>query len=151
VEPAEPATGRVRSPDADEALNKLVEGIADRKTCQGQGTEGTGRGDAMGGKGDRLAVDLIGLEDFARNLDTVRTTMNGTRKLFDAYEAKLGSGKVADALHDFEHNWKDGRKEIDGHLEGLSKMANTVVREIKKQDKELADELEKSVKGDGGT
>jgi hypothetical protein len=103
----------------------------------------------MGGKADRLAVDLVGLEDFARNLDTVRTTMNGTRKLFDAYEAKVGSGKVADALHDFEHNWKDGRKEIDGQLEGLAKMAGTAVREIKKADQELADELAKSMKGEG--
>jgi conjugal transfer/entry exclusion protein len=103
----------------------------------------------MGGNADRLAVDLNGLEDFAHNLDTVRTTMNGTRKLFDAYEAKLGSAKVADALHSFEHNWTDGRKEIDGHLEGLTKMANDVVREIRKQDKELADELQKSAKGGG--
>lgn len=105
----------------------------------------------MGEKADRLAVDLTGLEDFARNLDGVRTAMNGTRKLFEAYEAKLGSGKVADALHGFEHNWKDGRKEIDGHLEGLAKMADTAVREIRKADKELADQLEKSVKGEGGT
>lgn len=103
----------------------------------------------MGGTPDRLAVDLAGLEDFARNLDAVRTTMNGTRKLFDAYEAKLGSGKVADALHSFEHNWKDGRKEIDGQLEGLSKMAGTAVGEIRKADKDLADQLAKSADGGG--
>jgi hypothetical protein len=98
---------------------------------------------------DRLAVDLTGLEDFARNLDAVRSTMNGTRKLFESYEAKLGSGKVADALDGFEHNWKDGRKEIDGQLEGLGKMANTAVEQIKKADKDLADQLAKSTGGDG--
>ncbi|WP_329135263.1 hypothetical protein OG552_21295 [Streptomyces sp. NBC_01476] len=103
----------------------------------------------MGGTPDRLAVDLTGLQDFAHNLDTVRTTMNGTRKLFDSYEAKLGSGKVADALDSFEHNWKDGRKEIDGQLEGLSKMANTAVEQIQKADKDLADQLAKAGKGDG--
>lgn len=102
------------------------------------------------GKPDRLAVDLTGLEDFARNLDTVRTTMNGTRKLFDAYEAKLGSEKVSGALDSFEHNWKDGRKEIDGQLEGLSKMAATAVQEIQKADKDLADQLAKAGQGDGG-
>jgi hypothetical protein len=104
----------------------------------------------MGGTPDRLAVDLTGLEDFAHTLDTVRTTMYGTRKLFDSYEAKLGSDKVSDALHSFEHNWKDGRKEIDGQLEGLAKMANTAVREIKKADKDLADQLAKSMDGSGG-
>ncbi|MDX6355226.1 MAG: hypothetical protein QOF98_2129 [Streptomyces sp.] len=98
---------------------------------------------------DRLAVDLTGLEDFARNLDAVRSTMNGTRKLFESYEAKLGSGKVADALDGFEHNWKDGRKEIDGQVEGLGKMANTAVDQIKKADKDLADQLAKSTGGDG--
>ena len=103
----------------------------------------------MGGTPDRLAVDLGGLEDFARNLDGIRTTMDGTRKLFDAYEAKVGSEKVAGALHDFEHNWKDGRKEIDGQLQGLSKMANTAVTQIKKADKDLADQLAKSEKGEG--
>jgi hypothetical protein len=101
------------------------------------------------GTPDRLAVDLTGLEDFARNLDAVRSTMNGTRKLFESYEAKLGSGKVADALDSFEHNWKDGRKEIDGQLEGLGKMANTAVEQIKKADKDLADQLAKSAGGDG--
>src|SRR4051794_18296093 len=101
------------------------------------------------GKPDRLAVDLPGLEAFASSLDGVRNTMNGTRKLFESYEAQLGSGKIADALSSFEHNWKDGRKEIDGHLEGLAKMANTAVREIRKADKDLADQLEKSMKGEG--
>jgi hypothetical protein len=103
----------------------------------------------MGGTPDRLAVDLTGLEDFARTLEAVRTTMNGTRKLFDSYEAKLGSDKVSGALDHFEHNWKDGRKEIDGQLEGLSKMADTAVSEIKKADKDLADQLAKSTQGDG--
>lgn len=103
----------------------------------------------MGGTPDRLAVDLAGLEAFASSLDGVRNTMNGTRKLFESYAAELGSGKVADALDGFEHNWKDGRKEIDGHLEGLAKMATTAVREIRKADKDLADQLEKSMTGDG--
>ncbi|MEU6848540.1 hypothetical protein ABZ901_01165 [Actinacidiphila alni] len=103
----------------------------------------------MGGTPDRLAVDLTGLEDFARTLESVRTTMNGTRKLFDSYEAKLGSDKVSGALDSFEHNWKDGRKEIDGQLEGLSKMAHTAVSEIQKADKDLADQLAKSADGDG--
>jgi hypothetical protein len=98
---------------------------------------------------DRLAVDLTGLEDFARDLGTVRSTMNGTRQLLDEYRGKLGSGKVADALDSFEHNWKDGRGEIDGQLEGLAKMAGTAVEQIRKADQDLADQLAKATEGDG--
>jgi hypothetical protein len=72
--------------------------------------------------------------------------MNGTRNLVDSYEGDLGSGEVADALHDFEHNWKDGRKKIDAHLDGLAQMADQVVSEIRRADRELADGLAKSTK-----
>jgi hypothetical protein len=48
---------------------------------------------------------------------------------------------VSGALDGFEHNWKDGRKEIDGQLEGLSKMAATAVQEIRTAGKDLADQL----------
>jgi hypothetical protein len=98
---------------------------------------------------DRLHVDLDGLEDFAGRLRSIRDRMNGTRDMVDAYEGDLGSGEVAEALHDFEHNWKDGRKEIDAHLDGLAKMADQVVREIRRADRELADGLAQSTKRQG--
>jgi hypothetical protein len=70
----------------------------------------------MGGTPDRLAVDLTGLEDFARTLQAARTTMNGTRKLFDSYEARLGSDKGSGALDHFEHN----RQRTTGGLDRLA-------------------------------
>jgi hypothetical protein len=97
---------------------------------------------------DNLKVDLGGLEDFASQLKSIKDRMNGTRSMFDSYRGELGSGEVADALDSFESNWEDGRKQIDGHLEGLSKMAEQAVREIRKSDQELANELEKSTKGE---
>jgi uncharacterized protein YukE len=106
---------------------------------------GTSEGDAVS---DRLKVDLDGLESFASQLKSIKDRMNGTRSMFDSYRDELGSGEVADALDSFEGNWKDGRKQIDSHLEGLSKMAEQVVREIRKADQELANELEKSTKGE---
>ena len=95
---------------------------------------------------DRLKVDLDGLEAFANQLKSIKDRMNATRSVFDSYRDDLGSGTVADALDSFESNWSDGRKEIDGHLEGLVKMANQVVREIRKADRELEQELEESTK-----
>jgi hypothetical protein len=95
---------------------------------------------------DRLHVDLDGLEDFAGRLRSIRDRMNATRDMVDAYEGDLGSGEVAEALHDFEHNWKDGREKIDGHLDGLAQMADQVVSEIRRADRELADGLADSTK-----
>lgn len=97
---------------------------------------------------DKLKVDLDGLESFASQLKSIKERMNGTRSMFDSYRGDLGSGEVAGALDSFEHNWKDGRKQIDGHLEGLAKMAEQAVREIRKVDQDLAGKLKESVKGE---
>lgn len=97
---------------------------------------------------DNLKVDLDGLEAFASQLKSVKERMNGTRAMFDSYRGELGSGEVAEALDRFEHNWKDGRKEIDGHLEGLARMAELAAREIRKADQDLANDMKKSVKGE---
>lgn len=104
----------------------------------------------MGGS-DRLEVDLDGLEQFASTLDGIRKTMDGTRNLFDAYAADLGSGKVASALDHFDSNWHDGRKDIDGKLQGLSKTAGQAVQQFRQTDGKLSTELEKSTHQEGGT
>ncbi len=98
---------------------------------------------------DKLAMDLTGLESFASQLRAIKDTMDGTRTLFDHHESQLGSGTVANALDSFEHNWKDGRSEIDKQLDGLAKMADLAVDQIRKADHDLGDQLDKSVTGDG--
>jgi hypothetical protein len=99
---------------------------------------------------DRLKVDLNGLERFSSTLEGIRRTLDGTRNLFDSYAADLGSGKVADALDDFDSNWRDGRKEIDGQLQGLAKMADGVVTQLRQTDGKLQGELAKSTRTEGG-
>lgn len=99
---------------------------------------------------DRLKVDLNGLEQFASTLEGIRTTLDGTRNLFNSHAADLGSDKVADALDDFDSNWKDGRKEIDGQLQGLSKLAHGAVQELRQTDGKLQSELAKSTRTEGG-
>jgi hypothetical protein len=103
------------------------------------------------GGSDRLKVDLDGLEQFASSLDGIRKTMDGTRNLFDAYAADLGSGKVASALDHFDSNWHDGRKEIDDKLQSLSKMAGQAVQQFRQTDGKLGSELEKSTHQEGGS
>jgi hypothetical protein len=93
---------------------------------------------------DRLAVPLDLLEDFAHRLGPIVTRLDDTKAIFRAFEEDMGEGSVVGALDYFKHNWKDGRGDIRKQLTGLEKMANTVVREMRKVDTDLAQQLAKS-------
>jgi hypothetical protein len=93
---------------------------------------------------DRLAIPIDLLEDFAQRLGSIVTRLDGTKATFRAFEEDMGDGSVVDALDHFEHNWKDGRGDIHKQLSGLEKMANTVVREMRKVDTDLAQQLAQS-------
>ncbi|MEK8171319.1 hypothetical protein NKH77_23335 [Streptomyces sp. M19] len=72
--------------------------------------------------------------------------MDGTKRMFDDYRDDIGDGGVVDKMDDFESNWHDGREDIGKQLDGLSKMADTVVREVGKYDGDLGAKLKKNVK-----
>lgn len=93
---------------------------------------------------DRLAIPIDLLEDFAHRLGSIVARLDGTKAVFTAFEEDMGDGSVVDALDHFEHNWKDGRSDIHRQLTGLEKMANTVVREMRKVDTDLAQQLAKA-------
>jgi hypothetical protein len=103
---------------------------------------------------DRLAVPIGLLEDFAARLGSIVRRLDDTKATFRAFEEDMGDASVVDALDHFEHNWKDGRGDIHKQLDGLEKMANTVVREMRKVDTDLARKLAKSAQApascDGG-
>ena len=96
---------------------------------------------------DRLAIPIDLLEDFASRLGSIVRRLDDTKATFRAFEEDMGDGSVAGALDHFEHNWKDGRGDIHKQLSGLEKMANTVVREMRKVDVDLAKQLAESAKG----
>lgn len=101
---------------------------------------------------DRLSVDLDGLEDFARNLDSIRNRLNATGRTLNRYEGDMGSERVQTALDSFESNWSDGREKIDKSCKALSKMADQAVKSLREADSDLATKLEKSKqKADGQT
>jgi hypothetical protein len=112
---------------------------------------------------DRLTIPIDLLEDFAARLGSIVRRLDDTKATFRAFEEDMGDASVVDALDHFEHNWKDGRGDIHQQLNGLEKMANTVVQEIRKVDTDLARQLAASthpsasqtpsqapVSGDGG-
>lgn len=106
----------------------------------------------MGSKGD-LTLSLIGLSDLAHDLRSIKQRMDDTGQVDRALgHGELGSTKAWDALDGFMHGWRDGRKEIDGGLESVAKMAQSVVDEITKTDEELKNALlkhEQQHPGDG--
>jgi hypothetical protein len=81
------------------------------------------------GKSD-LAIPLSDLEDYGRQLRSLKTRLNHTKKLFESYKDDIGDGSVNDALDDFESNWEDGREDITQQLDALASMSDAVVREF---------------------
>lgn len=100
------------------------------------------------GKSD-LVLPLGELEDFGSRLRSIKTRLDRTKKLFEAYRDDVGDKSVYDALDDFESNWEDGREDIGQQLTALGEMSDAVVREFNKLDDDLTKEINKAVKGDG--
>ncbi|MEV6884938.1 hypothetical protein [Streptomyces sp. NPDC051135] len=90
-----------------------------------------------------LALPLTELEGYGRQLRSLKTRLNHTKKLFESYQDDIGDGSVNEALGDFESNWEDGREDITQQLDALAEMSDAVVREFKK----LEDDLSKKVSG----
>lgn len=99
----------------------------------------------QGGKSD-LSIPLSELEDYGRQLRSIKTRLNHTKKLFEQYRDDIGDGSVNDSLDDFESNWEDGREDITQQLDALAKMSDAVVREFKKLDDDLAKQVNDKVK-----
>ncbi|MFJ9901920.1 hypothetical protein ACIRVK_03255 [Streptomyces sp. NPDC101152] len=101
------------------------------------------------GKSD-LALPLSELEQYGGRLRSLKSRLNHTKKLFESYRDDIGDGSVNDALGDFESNWEDGREDIGKQLDALADMSDTVVREFRKLDGDLAKKAEDAVKKEGG-
>ncbi len=99
----------------------------------------------QGGKSD-LSIPLSQLEDYGRQLRSIKTRLNHTKKLFEQYRDDIGDGSVNNSLDDFESNWEDGREDITQQLDALAKMSDAVVREFKKLDDELAKQANEGMK-----
>ncbi|WP_329135377.1 hypothetical protein OG552_21610 [Streptomyces sp. NBC_01476] len=102
----------------------------------------------MSSKGD-LTVSLIGLSDLATGLRSIKKRMDDTGQVDRTLgHGELGSGAAQDALDGFLHGWRDGRKEIDGGIDSVVKMADAVVEKLTRTDQDLKDALLKH-QGDG--
>ncbi|MEV6341911.1 hypothetical protein [Actinoplanes sp. NPDC051851] len=90
---------------------------------------------------DRLTVDLDGLEEFANQLDGIRTTMSDAHHWMRESDDDLGGNDVAGAIDKFESHWSDGRSQVDKNCERLVKLTRQAVDNLRKTDEELAKQL----------
>jgi len=102
-----------------------------------------------------IRVDLDGLSELSGDLTLVREKMKETSENVDSSTEVLGSSKIKDALHDFEHRWKAKREEIDGNAEALIGMLDASVENFSSVDTDLAAALtesneDKNIGGPGG-
>ncbi|WP_250281230.1 MULTISPECIES: hypothetical protein [unclassified Frankia] len=99
---------------------------------------------------DRLSVDLPGLDSLAGNLTSIRSAMNATRSMLENYRGQTGSTEIEDALDDFEHGWKDGRKKIDENANKLATMASRSAETLRQADADLSTELVRASRSASG-
>lgn len=103
----------------------------------------------MAPKGD-LVVSLTGLSDLASGLRSIKARMDDTGQVDRAlWNGELGSSKALDALDHFMSGWKDGRKEIDGGIDSVVKMAEVIVDQLTKTDEDLKNALLRNQKSGG--
>jgi hypothetical protein len=94
-----------------------------------------------------LEVDLDGLAAFAGQLDRIRTNLDDTGDVLDAYHDDIGSERVNGALDHFKDHWHDGRKKITDNAKSLSSMVHQSVDTYRKADDDLSTAIKPSSEG----
>jgi methyl-accepting chemotaxis protein len=64
-----------------------------------------------------LYCDLDAMDELARQLDSIHAALDDVGDRVDAYDARLGSRRIEEAVDHFVSGWRDGRKEIRGMVE----------------------------------
>lgn len=92
---------------------------------------------------DRLSVDVAGLSAAATSMRTVADGLDATHGDARQGESVVGSSDLADALHDFEDHWDDGRGRIKDNIEGMTKALDDSHKAYADADVQLRDALKK--------
>ncbi|MFD4564626.1 hypothetical protein [Streptomyces sp. NPDC058475] len=98
---------------------------------------------------DHVKVSTSELKEISRSVAKLKSHFEHAKDLVDSYDAEIGSGEVASALHDFADDWKKKRKQLCDGLEFLGKTAGAAAKAYDGLDQHLADALLKSRPGDG--
>jgi len=85
-----------------------------------------------------LYVDVDALSELSRQLQQVKASLERVSDDISAYNGRLGSSRIEDALGDFIDGWRDGRKKIIGGIEGLLGRIQGAIDTYNEQEEKLS-------------
>jgi len=86
-----------------------------------------------------LYCDVEALTTLANQLTTIHDQLARAGDISHQYDRQLGSNRLENAIHDFIEGWKDGRKKIEGEVEGLAKKAAGAAATYQENEQRLID------------
>lgn len=98
---------------------------------------------------DHINIDTKLLADMGTALGRLRDEFNNATRSVDGFGGDMGSGDVADAMHDFASDWSKKQGEMVSQLDTLSKGATGCAQTWDGLDQHLADAMIKAMTGGG--
>jgi len=99
---------------------------------------------------DHININTGMLADMGTQLGRLRDEFTNATKNVDGYSGEMGSGDVADAMHDFASDWSKKKGDLTAQLDALSKGATGSAQTWDGVDGHLADAIIKAMSKDGG-
>lgn len=99
--------------------------------------------------GGSLNIDTKLLADMGTQLGRLRDDFNNATSQVDHFSGDMGSGDVADAMHDFASDWEKKKANMVSQLDTLSKGATGSAKTWDGVDQHLAQAIIKAMSGDG--
>jgi hypothetical protein len=90
---------------------------------------------------DHIAINTAELENVASTLTHLISEFQDSGKTVDHYSGSLGSGRMADTLHEFASNWDVHKKKLLSQLEALQSAADKGAKAWNGLDADLAKAL----------
>lgn len=94
---------------------------------------------------DHVNIDTKMLADMGTQLGRLRDDFNNATGNVDGFSGDMGSGDVANAMHDFASDWSKKKGEMVNQLDTLSKCATGAAQTWDGLDKNLADAMHKAM------
>jgi len=92
-----------------------------------------------------LIINTSMLHDLAVQLAGIKGQVDNATKFVDSYRGGMGSGPVADAVHDMANIWSKKRDELGSQLDTLSQISQNASETYDKMDHDLAAVIEKAM------
>jgi len=85
-----------------------------------------------------LYADVDALNELSRQLQTIKTSLEGAEERFSSPDGRFGSSGIEEALEDFIDGWEDGRSQILKGIDGLIGRIQAAVDAYQKTEAEIS-------------